>query len=83
MSKIILSASTAVQAAAVAALFEKAPPVLIEVRFPRMGTSSDWYLFEEEEQLDQLFERLASGVELHISSVWDVKNPKGEICLTK
>ena len=37
----------------------------------------------EEEQLDQILERLGPGVELHLSSVWVLKNIKGEICLKK
>jgi len=69
--------------AAISALFKNSPPVLVEVRFPRAGTSPDWYLCEEEEQLDQILERIGPGVELHISSVWDLKNVKGAICLKK
>jgi hypothetical protein len=66
---------------AICALFRNAPPVLVEVRFRNSGTPPDWYLCEEEEQLEQILERLGSGVELHLSSVWDLKNVKGEICL--
>ena len=69
--------------AAISDLFENSPPVLVEVRFPRAATSPDWHLFEEEEQLDQLLQRLGPGAELHVSSVWDVRNAKGEICLKK
>ena len=65
--------------AIVSALFENTPPILIEVRFPGCGTSSDWYLFEELEQLDMLLERLGAGAELHISSVWDLKNIRGAV----
>jgi hypothetical protein len=82
MSKVLLSESTEAKRA-VALLFEKAPPVLVEVRFSAAGTSPDWYLCEEEEQLEQILERLSPGVELHVSSVWDLKNVKGEICLRK
>ena len=67
--------------AAISALFENTPPVLVEVRFPRAATSPDWYLFEEEQQLDQLLERVGPGVELRVSSVWDLRNAKGEIYL--
>jgi hypothetical protein len=69
--------------AAVSALFNNAPPVLVEVRFPHSGTSPDWYLCDEEEELHRILDRLASGAELHVSSVWDLKNVKGEICLKK
>jgi hypothetical protein len=79
----VLSFTTAEAQAAVAALFANAPPVLVEVRFPKMGTSSDWYLLEEEEQLEQVLERLGSGVELHLSSVWDLRNVKEDVCLRK
>jgi hypothetical protein len=80
MSKLLFSLSTEARAA-VSALFENSPPVLVEVRFPQSGTSPDWYLCEEEEQFEQILKRLGAGVELHISSVWDLKNVKGEICL--
>jgi hypothetical protein len=82
MSELLFSSSTEAKAA-ISTLFENAPPVLVEVRFPRSGTSPDWYLCEEEEQFEQILERLSSGVELHISSVWDLKNFKGGICLRK
>jgi hypothetical protein len=69
--------------AAISALFANAPPVLVEVRFPNSGTSPDWYLCEEEEELERILERLGPGAELHLSSVWDLKNTKGAICLKK
>jgi hypothetical protein len=69
--------------ATVSMLFANTPPILIEVRFPTSGASPDWYLCEEEEELEQILERLGSGAELHISSVWDLKNVKDEICLRK
>ena len=64
---------------AVAALLEHSPPVLIEVRFPHCATSPDWHLCEDEAELDQILDRLAPGAELHVSSVWDLKNPRGAI----
>ncbi len=67
--------------AAISILFENAPPVLVEIRFPNMGTSPDWYLCDEEQELEKILEGLGPGAELHISSVWDLKNMKGEICL--
>lgn len=82
MSEVILSQTTDAKRA-IAILFEKIPPVLVEVRFPGAATSPDWYLCEEEEQFEQILERLSPGVELHVSSVWDLKNLKGEICLRK
>lgn len=69
--------------AAITNLFETAPPILVEVRFPLMATSPDWYLCEEEEQLDQILDRVASGAEVHVHSVWDLKNVKGDFCLRK
>jgi len=68
---------------AISALFTDAPPVLVEVRFPNSGTSPDWYLCEEEEQLEQILERLAPGAELHLNSVWALRKTRGEICLKK
>lgn len=82
MSKLLFSTASEAKAA-IATLFENAPPALVEVRFPNSGTSPDWYLCEDEEQLEHILERLSSGVELHISSVWDLQNIKGEICLRK
>lgn len=64
-------------------LFENSPPVLIEVRFPKAGTSPDWYLCEDEKQFEQILERLAPGVEVRASSVWDLRNAKGVVCLNK
>ncbi len=67
---IARSASDAAQAA----LFESAAPVLVEVRFPHMGTAPDWYLCQDRGELDSIVERLGSGVELHLHSVWDLEN---------
>ena len=36
------------------ALFEEKSPVLVEVRFPHMGTSSDWHLCDDLDDLDEL-----------------------------
>jgi hypothetical protein len=69
--------------ASVSALFENAPPILVEVRFPNSGTAPDWYLCEEEEEFEQILDRLGAGAELHISSVWDLKNVKGAICMKR
>jgi hypothetical protein len=67
----------------VAALFRDRAPVLVEVRFPRMGTSSDWYLFESNDELDELRRRLGPGVELHLASVWDVQTQRGGITISR
>lgn len=67
---------------AVSALFRKAP-VLVEVRFPNMGTSPDWRLCEDEADFGSLLERLGPGVELHLNSVWDLKYSSGELTLRK
>jgi hypothetical protein len=60
-------------------LFDEKPPVLVEVRFPKMGTSSDWFLCEKTAALDAILDRLGPGVEIHLSSVWDLKNPSGTV----
>ena len=60
-------------------VFEEKPPVLVEVRFPKMGTSSDWFLCENVATLDAILDRLGPGVEVHLSSVWDLKNPAGAV----
>ena len=64
------------------ALVEKTPPVLVEVRFPGCATSPDWHLCQDEEELDEILGRLGRGAEVRASSVWDLKNPKGDIRLT-
>jgi hypothetical protein len=81
MSKVTLIDSTEAKTS-LHALFEEAP-ILIEVRFPGCGTSPDWYLISEEEELDGILAKLAPGAELHLNRVWDLKNPKGAICLRK
>ena len=53
MRKPLISASPAGRAA-VAELFERAAPILVEVRFPGCGTSADWHLSEAEEQLNEV-----------------------------
>lgn len=68
---------------AVSALLENAPPVLVEVRFPGAGTSPDWYLCEDEEEFEQIWHGLSPGADVHVSSVWDLKNTKEEISLRK
>lgn len=69
--------------AAVAQLFAEKPPVLVEVRFPNMGTSPDWYLCEDLAELDSIVERLGPGTEVHLSSVWDLKNAVGALVLRR
>ena len=53
-------------------LFKKRSPVLVEVRFPKMGTSSDWYLIEDSDEFEAVWQKLTRGVEVHARSVWDV-----------
>ena len=65
--------------AAVGKLFDEKPPILVEVRFPKMGTASDWFLCENTAALDAILDRLGPGAEVHFSSVWDLKNPTGAI----
>ena len=67
--------------AAAGKLFDDKPPVLVEVRFPKMGTSSDWFLCETMAALEDVLDRLSPGVEVHLSSVWDLKNPCGAVVI--
>lgn len=78
MSTSLLSDPKTVRTA-VGKLFDEKPPVLVEVRFPKMGTSSDWFLCENAAALDAILDRLGPGVEIHLSSVWDLKNPSGAV----
>jgi hypothetical protein len=68
---------------AVAALFTEKPPVLVEVRFPNMGTAPDWYLCEDENDLVPILDRLGSGVEIHLRSVWDLRGAAEPVVLRK
>jgi hypothetical protein len=83
MSRAVSPESTEGRAA-LAKLFENTP-VLVEVRFPRMGTSPDWYFLEEEDEFASLLNRLGSGAEVHLVSVWDLEfeGRKGHICVRK
>ena len=78
MSTSILS-DTAATRKEIGKLFEEKPPVLVEVRFPKMGTASDWYLCEDLATVEAILGRLGPGAEIHLSSVWDLKNPRGAI----
>jgi hypothetical protein len=69
--------------AAAAALFAEKPPVLVEVRFPKMGTSSDWFLCEDVADLDAILDRLGPGAEVHLNSVWDMKSLAGSVILRR
>lgn len=64
-------------------LFADKPPVLVEVRFPKMGTASDWYLCEDGAGVDAILGRLGPGAELHLSSVWDLKSTVAAIVIHK
>ena len=64
---------------AVGKLFEEKPPILVEVRFAKMGTSSDWFLCENSSALDAILDRIGPGVEIHLRSVWDLKSPSGTV----
>jgi hypothetical protein len=68
---------------AVSALFDKAPAVMVEVRFPGCATSPDWYLCDEQEQLDKVLACLAEGAEIRLSNVEDLRNAKGAFCFRK
>jgi len=69
--------------AAAGKLLDEKPPVLAEVRFPKMGTSSDWYLCEDAAALGAVLDRLGPGAEVHLSSVWDLKNPAGAVVVRR
>ena len=64
-------------------LFADKPPVLVEVRFPSMGTSPDWFLCEDEDELEPILSRLGVGTEIRLHSVWDLKNDVGPVVIKK
>ena len=80
---ITIAAGRITQAAAVEALFETKPPVLVEVRFPRMATAPDWYFCQERHELDAVLDRLGPGVELHLHSVWELENTGTPVVMAK
>src|SRR5207248_8394233 len=82
MAESRISENTEARAAA-ARLFDRAPPVLVEVRFPNMATSPDWHLLDDEEEFDALWERLGPQVELYLSSVCDLRNAHGAVRMTQ
>jgi hypothetical protein len=61
------------------ALFNSSPPILVEVRFPESGTSPDWYLCDDLKELVEIVDTLGAGLELYLSSVWDLKNQKARL----
>lgn len=67
----------------VSALFDEKAPVLVEVRFPGMATSPDWYFCREEEELDSIRSRLGPGAEVRLHSVWDLTDPTGGVVIGK
>ena len=79
MSTSLLSDAPDTVLVGVGKLFDEKPPVLVEVRFPKMGASSDWFLCENVVALEAILGRLGPGVEVHLSSVWDLKNPGGAV----
>ena len=66
---------------AIARLCESESPVLVEVRFAAMGSAPDWYLCHEKPELDLLRERLGPGIELHLSSVWNLRDKGSPIVI--
>ena len=79
--KTLSSPMTETDRTAVLALFDEKGPILAEVRFPRMGTSPDWFLCETAADFDAIWDRLGAGVEVHLHSVWDLKNTGREVVL--
>lgn len=66
---------------ALAALFEEAAWVLVEVRFPHV--SSDFYLCESQEDVERCMEKIAPGVPMLLSDVDDLVNAKGALRLAR
>src|SRR5260370_24395876 len=80
MRKSFLSENSAIRAA-VGELFNAKSPVLVEVRFPSMGTAPDWFLCEDLAALNAILDRLGSGAEVHLNIVWDLKHPADAVVL--
>ena len=80
MKRVALTDPT-VARAAIARLFDEWPPVLVMATFP--GAAPDWHLLGSQEQFRELLGKLGSRVELHVSSVWDLMNVKGEVIVSR
>jgi len=68
---------------AVAGLFAAKPPILVEVRFPQMGTSPDWFLCEDAADLEPILDRVGPGAEVRLSSVWDLADKAGPVVVCR
>ncbi len=82
MSEVLSHQSTDTREA-ISALFAQSPPVLVEVRFPQQGTSPDWHLCEDQEELDAILDLLGANTHVYLHSVWDLTNRKGAVCLKR
>src|SRR5260370_2531568 len=82
MRKSFLSENSAIRAA-VGERFNAKSPVVVEVRFPSMGTAPDWFLCEDLAALNAILDRLGSGAEVHLNSVWDLKHPADAVVLRR
>ena len=80
MSKPLLIGSAEYREA-VDALFSRASTVFIEVRFPFV--SSDFYLCETVEELDEILRPIAPGIPIYLSAAADLVNPKGDLVAQK
>jgi len=57
-------------------------PLLVEVRFPGCGTSSDWYVCSTDEQWQELLARFPSGRTLVVKSVNDLNQAGWDVLET-
>ena len=69
--------------AKVEAMFASKPPILVEVRFPRMATSPDWYLCNNSSEFDSIWEKLGAGVEVRLHSVWDLRDSERPLSISR
>ena len=74
---------TDLQRTSIADLFDRKGPVLLEVRFPRMATSPDWFLCEAIADFDAVYDRLGPGAELILNSVWDLKSASAPLVFSR
>lgn len=57
-------------------------PLLVEVRFPGCGTSSDWYVCSTDEQWEELLARFPSDRILVVKSVRDLNQDGWDVLET-
>ena len=60
-------------------LFDDKSPFLVEVRFQGAGTSADWHLVHDYDDIVSLLGTLNGKAKVLLKSVWDIEHP--DMCI--